>query len=61
LEASSSYIEKTAKKLLPILNELKKRMIPEKKCENFDDDLLDPPTLPGMRKKSTNMLSFDGN
>jgi len=26
-----SYIEKTARKLYPILNELKKRMIPEKK------------------------------
>jgi hypothetical protein len=26
-----SYIERTAKKLLPILNEVKKRMIPDKK------------------------------
>jgi hypothetical protein len=26
-----SYIEKTARKLHPILNELKKRMIPEKR------------------------------
>ena len=26
-----SYIEKTARKLFPILNELKKRMVPEKK------------------------------
>jgi hypothetical protein len=26
-----SYIERTARKLFPILNELKKRMIPEKK------------------------------
>jgi len=26
-----SYIEKTARKLYPILNELKKRMVPEKK------------------------------
>jgi hypothetical protein len=31
LEKSMSYIEKTAKKLLPILTELKKRMIPDKK------------------------------
>lgn len=31
LEASMSYIEKTARKLYPILFELKKRMIPEKK------------------------------
>jgi hypothetical protein len=27
-----SYIEKTARKLFPILNELKKRMVPEKKA-----------------------------
>jgi len=31
LEKSMSYIERTAKKLLPILHELKKRMIPDKK------------------------------
>lgn len=31
LEASMSYIEKTARKLHPILQEVKKRMIPEKK------------------------------
>jgi hypothetical protein len=31
LEKSISYVEKTAKKLLPILIEVKKRMIPEKK------------------------------
>jgi hypothetical protein len=31
LESSMSYIEKTARKLHPILNELKKRMIPEKR------------------------------
>lgn len=31
LEKSMSYIERTAKKLLPILIEVKKRMIPEKK------------------------------
>ena len=31
LECSMSYIEKTARKLFPILNELKKRMVPEKK------------------------------
>jgi hypothetical protein len=30
LEESMSYLERTAKKLLPILNEVKKRMIPEK-------------------------------
>lgn len=31
LEKSMSYIEKTAKKLLPILMEVKKKMIPDKK------------------------------
>jgi hypothetical protein len=31
LEASTSYIERTARKLYPILNVLKKKMIPEKK------------------------------
>jgi hypothetical protein len=31
LEKSMSYIERTAKKLLPILDEVKKRMIPDKK------------------------------
>ena len=31
LGESMSYIEKTARKLFPILNELKKRMVPEKK------------------------------
>lgn len=30
LEESMSYIERTARKLLPILEEIKKRMIPEK-------------------------------
>mmetsp|Transcript_23314 Transcript_23314/g.35982 ORF Transcript_23314/g.35982 Transcript_23314/m.35982 type:complete len:186 (-) Transcript_23314:3312-3869(-) len=33
LEKSMSYVEKTAKKLLPILMEVKKRMIPDKKKE----------------------------
>jgi len=30
-----SYIERTAKKLLPILNEVKKRMIPDKKTSKM--------------------------
>ena len=34
LEKSMSYIERTAKKLLPILNEVKKRMIPDKKSKD---------------------------
>ena len=54
LEKSMSYVEKTAKKLLPILTEVKKRMIPDKKrikqtsvrdgkngirrAKNFDDN-----------------------
>ena len=38
LEASISYIERTARKLLPILNELKKRMIPEKPFKKNGED-----------------------
>ena len=34
LEASTSYIERTARKLYPILTTLKKRMIPEKKVKD---------------------------
>jgi hypothetical protein len=30
LEESMSYLERTARKLMPILKEIKKRMIPEK-------------------------------
>jgi hypothetical protein len=30
-----SYIEKTARKLYPILNQLKKQMIPEKKAKEM--------------------------
>ena len=30
LDESMSYLEKTAKKLLPILNEVKKKMLKEK-------------------------------
>jgi hypothetical protein len=30
LEESMSYLERTARKLMPILNEIKKRMVPEK-------------------------------
>jgi hypothetical protein len=37
LEASMSYIEKTARKLYPIMLELKKRMIPEKKAKNTEE------------------------
>ena len=40
LEKSISYVERTAKKLLPILNEVKKRMIPDKKTKK-DSDLED--------------------
>jgi len=36
LEKSMSYIERTAKKLLPILIEVKKRMIPDKKKNEGD-------------------------
>ena len=51
LESSMSYIEKTARKIYPILTEVKKRMIPEKKRqknnsilthdEDSDDLLID--------------------
>jgi hypothetical protein len=34
-----SYVERTAKKLLPILQEVKKRMIPDKRSINQDSDL----------------------
>jgi len=37
LEKSMSYIERTAKKLLPILVEVKKRMIPDKKTKKIKD------------------------
>jgi hypothetical protein len=47
LEKSMSYIEKTAKKLLPILVEVKKKMIPDKKKKKDNKD-----------KKS---LGFKGN
>jgi hypothetical protein len=40
LEKSISYVEKTAKKLLPILIEVKKRMIPEKKKNQIDKNLV---------------------
>ena len=33
-----SYVERTAKKLLPILNEVKKRMIPDKKRKTSKDN-----------------------
>ena len=35
-----SYIEKTARKLYPILNELKKRMIPEKKRQRNKNQII---------------------
>lgn len=38
LEKSMSYVERTAKKLLPILQEVKKRMIPDKRNLNQDSD-----------------------
>ena len=41
LEKSMSYVERTAKKLLPILEEVKKRMIPDKKRINLDSDIDD--------------------
>ena len=46
LEKSISYVEKTAKKLLPILTEVKKRMIPDKKRKASEKN--------GIRKASAN-------
>jgi hypothetical protein len=34
LEESMSYIERTARKLMPILNEIKNRMVPEKSLKD---------------------------
>lgn len=48
LEKSISYVEKTAKKLLPILIEVKKRMIPDKKNSE---------TRPGHKKQSNKRLA----
>ena len=55
LEKSISYIERTAKKLLPILTEVKKRMIPDKKRKKgqFDAGNL------GSAKKSADEDSSD--
>jgi hypothetical protein len=36
LEESTSYLERTARKLLPILEQLKKRMIPEKSLKEMN-------------------------
>jgi len=43
LELSMSYIEKTARKLFPILTELKKRMIPEKRRPKTRSDSIVAP------------------
>ena len=45
LEKSMTYVERTAKKLLPILEEVKKRMIPDKKRMDQDSDLDDDANL----------------
>ena len=52
LEKSMSYIERTAKKLLPILTEVKKRMIPDKKSG-------DAAKSKSTFKKSTEQMSED--
>jgi hypothetical protein len=50
LDASMSYIEKTARKLYPILIELKKRMIPEKNRTS---------TQPKSRRANNSVLTLD--
>ena len=56
-----SYIERTAKKLLPILIEVKKRMIPDKKTQDNkgnesdeDDVILDLSKNKGKKPKGNN-------
>jgi hypothetical protein len=44
LEESMSYLEKTAKKLLPIMTHLKRRMVPEKTVKDIN-------TAPSVVKK----------
>ena len=47
LEESMSYLERTARKLMPILTEIKKRMVPEK-------------TLKEKIRRSSGMQGFSG-
>jgi hypothetical protein len=59
-----SYVERTAKKLLPILNEVKRRMIPDKKtkkdsdAEDEDDMVIDLSKVKNKALKSKN-AAFD--
>lgn len=41
LEESMSFIERTARKLIPILKELKKKMIPEKSLRGKVDNTIE--------------------
>lgn len=57
LEKSMSYVERTAKKLLPILQEVKKRMIPDKKKGDRGGD--GKMVRRGGSKKGVNESDFD--
>jgi hypothetical protein len=59
LEKSMSYIERTAKKLLPILIEVKKRMIPDKKKKKATDK--NAPVGKGSSKKKTGTNKFQND
>jgi hypothetical protein len=56
LEKSMSYVERTAKKLLPILEEVKKRMIPDKKRINPDSDFDDDDMIVDLSKVKNKSL-----
>ena len=56
LEKSMSYVERTAKKLLPILEEVKKRMIPDKKRINPDSDSDDDDIIVDLSKVKNKSL-----
>ena len=65
LEKSMSYVERTAKKLLPILYEVKKRMIPDKKDERkgnkLDDGSDDEDLIVDLSKKAKGMKGKGNN
>ena len=56
-----TYVERTAKKLLPILEEVKKRMIPDKKRIGADSDDADDDILVDLNKKTKSLKSKGSN
>jgi hypothetical protein len=61
LEKSMTYVERTAKKLLPILEEVKKRMIPDKKRIGAYSDDADDDILVDLNKKTKSLKSKGSN